>query len=462
MKEILASALVFVAMWSSAQNRNNTVIDGYRGIWFELNQKYDYGDKYSGALATYTAKHVPLAIYSEETDKTFFVYGGTTSETERYLLCMIGEYDHQSGLVSKPTVVYDKLGVDDPHDNPSLMIDDEGYIWVFVSGRNTRRMGLKMRSTEPYSIRQFETITTEEMTYPQPWKTNQGYLHLFTKYSGVRNLYFESSTDGETWTEDRLLAAIPLAPGGKSGHYQTSACFKGEKVGTFFNRHPEGNVDQRTDLYYVETSDLGETWVNVSGDHQEIPLLKQQCGALVMDYYKQKKNVYMKDMDFDSKGNPVVLYIRSNGYKPGPESAPYEWCVTFWDGKAWQTNVVTESDHNYDMGSLYIAKDRWRIVGPTEQGAQAWGVGGELVIWQSSDQGATWQKKLDVTKHSKRTHSYVRRPLNFKAPFCFFWADGHSHDFSKSELYFGNFDGTIYKLPYTMEGDFAEPERISQ
>lgn len=72
------------------------------------------------------------------------------------------------------------------------------------------------------------------------------------------------------------------------------------------------------------------------------------------------------------------------------------------------------------------------------------------------------KKKLDVTKHSKRAHSYVRRPLNFKAPFCFFWADGHSHDFSKSELYFSNFDGTIYKLPYTMEGDFAKPERISQ
>ena len=170
----------------------------------------------------------------------------------------------------------------------------------------------------------------------------------------------------------------------------------------------------------------------------------------------------MKDMDFDSKGNPVVLYIRSNGYKPGPESAPYEWCVTFWDGKAWQTTVVTESDHNYDMGSLFIAEDNWSIVGPTEQGAQAWGVGCELAIWQSSDQGATWQKKLDVTKHSKRAHSYVRRPLNFKAPFCFFWADGHSHDFSKSELYFGDFDGTIYKLPYTMANDFAEPELVSQ
>jgi hypothetical protein len=52
---------------------NNSKIDGYRGIWFELNQKYEFGDKYSGGLGTYTAKHVPLAVYSPEADKTFFV-----------------------------------------------------------------------------------------------------------------------------------------------------------------------------------------------------------------------------------------------------------------------------------------------------------------------------------------------------------------------------------------------------
>ena len=51
---------------------------------------------------------------------------------------MIGEYDHKKGTVSKPTVVFDKNGVDDPHDNPSLLIDNEGYLWVFVSGRNKK------------------------------------------------------------------------------------------------------------------------------------------------------------------------------------------------------------------------------------------------------------------------------------------------------------------------------------
>ena len=27
------------------QSLNNTSLDGYRGIWFELNQKFDFGDK---------------------------------------------------------------------------------------------------------------------------------------------------------------------------------------------------------------------------------------------------------------------------------------------------------------------------------------------------------------------------------------------------------------------------------
>src|SRR5690606_3186213 len=149
-------------------SRNNQKMDGYKGIWFTLGQFSEYGDKYSGGLGTYTAKHIPLSIYAPEVNKTFFVYGGTTGPEDRYLLCMIGRYDHGRKTVGKPTVVYDKQGVDDPHDNPSLAIDQEGYIWVFVSGRGRSRPGFKYRSANPYSIDSFEQITEEEMTYPQP------------------------------------------------------------------------------------------------------------------------------------------------------------------------------------------------------------------------------------------------------------------------------------------------------
>lgn len=461
MQKIFLS-LVFTAMifWGSAQPFSSKKVDGYRAIWFELGQKYAEGDKYSGALGTYTAKHVPLAIYSEKANKTFFVYGGTTSENERHLLCMIGEYDHKTGKVAKPTVVCDKNGVNDPHDNPSIMIDDEGYIWVFVSGRGRHRMGFKYRSTKPLSIDEFEKITEEEMTYPQPWNTDSGYFHFFTKYTGVRQLYFESSSDGKNWTDDKMLAAIPVNEGEKSGHYQTSNIYDGKVLGTFFSRHPNGNVDKRTDLYYVQTSDLGQNWTTVDGAKLETPLINITSPARVVDYTSQSKNLYLKDMAFDSNGNPACLYIRSSGHEPGSVSEPYEWCVTKWNGTQWQTYRITESDHNYDMGSLYIQGNAWKVVGPTEPGPQKWGVGGELAIWVSNDSGQTWAKERQLTENSKMSHSYVRKPVNYKAPFCFFWANGHSHEFSKSELFFGDFDGNIWKLPYDMKKDREKPTKI--
>jgi len=205
----------------------------------------------------------------------------------------------------------------------------------------------------------------------------------------------------------------------------------------------------------------------VQGNPLEIPLLKLENPARVIDYQSQGKNVYLKDMGFDSDGNPAFLYIRSNGHEPGPVSAPYEWCITWWDssprisgGKKWHTSVITESDHNYDMGSLYISETDWKIVAPTVSSPQKWGVGGELEIWQSTDKGTNWSKIRELTKNSRYNHAYVRRPVDYKAPFCFFWADGHPHEFSKSELYFGDFDGNVWKLTYTMNEENKTPEQV--
>ena len=82
---------------------------------------------------------------------------------------MIGYFDHKKSVVGKPIVVYDKRNVDDPHDNPSLSIDDKGYLWVFVSGRGRSRPGFIYRSKSPYDISSFDLVQESEMTYPQPW-----------------------------------------------------------------------------------------------------------------------------------------------------------------------------------------------------------------------------------------------------------------------------------------------------
>ena len=452
---------LFLALKGQSANLlNNKKIDGYRGIWFELNQKYEYGDKYSGGLGTYTADHIPMAVYSPEVNKTFFVYGGTTKKDEKYLLCMIGVFNHATNLVSKPTVVCDKGGVNDPHDNPSVMIDDKGYIRVFVSGRGNARKGLKYKSIKPYNIDEFELLSEEVFAYPQIWNVNDGYFHFFTKYSGLRELYFETSIDGINWTEDRKLSGIKEQPDQLAGHYQVSNVYKGEILGTFFNRHRNGEADRRTDLYYLQTNNFGKTWTNSNKKEVTIPLTEVDNPAKVADYLSQGKNVYINDMGFDGDGNPVCLYITSKGHEPGPANAPYEWRITSWNGREWKTNIVCESDHNYDMGSLIISDKIWRIAGPTEKGPKVYGTGGELAIWTSIDNGKTWKRERILTRNSATNNSYVRRPLNARAPFCFFWANGDPEKLSISELFFGDFDGNIWKLPYEMKNDFGRPEEV--
>ena len=459
-KKIIFFIITLIMIDGTGQSLENKKMAGYKPIWFELNQKYEYGDKYSGALGTYTAKHHPLAIYADVVDKTFFVYGGTKSPKSKHLLCMIGEFDHSSGLVSQPLVVCDKMGVDDPHDNPSILIDDQGFIWVFVSGRGKVRMGFKYKSKKPYSIEGFEKITTEEMTYPQPKKMGSTFFNFFTKYTGVRQLYFERSKNGIHWSEDRLLAAIPEKKDQKSGHYQISAQYKEKKIGTFFNRHPNGIVDQRTDLYYLETKDMGETWKTADQKSISVPVTEKSSPSRVVDYLSLKNNIYLKDMVFDSKGRPICLYIRSKGHMPGPENQPYEWCITKWNDSQWTTHTITTSDHNYDMGSLLFFKKELYLVAPTAIGSQKWGVGGELQVWKSHDSGAHWIKEKNLTQNSQMNHSYVRKSENFKAPFVFFWAYGDAHKFSKSELFFGNLKGEIWKLPYNMEKESELPQQI--
>ncbi|WP_299529646.1 BNR-4 repeat-containing protein [Ulvibacterium sp.] len=441
----------------------NTKINGYRGIWFELNQKYAYGDKYSGGLGTYTAKHIPLAVYSPKADKTFFVYGGTTDKDKRRLLCMIGSFDHKTLTVNRPTVVYDKIVVDDPHDNPVLYIGDDDHIWVFVSGRGTKRKGIKLRSVEPLSTEKFLIVAEEEFTYPQVWHTDNGFFHFFTKYTGVRELYFETSPDGKAWSPTQKLAGIPSGKDYRSGHYQVSNSFKGgAKLATFFNRHNNGHPDTRTDLYYLQSKDHGKTWTTVQQDTLLLPISAISSPARVIDYDSQKKNVYLKDMQFDASGQPILLYITSNGHEPGPKNKPYEWRITKWTGQEWRTTVVCTSDHNYDMGSLYVEKDIWKIVGPTEPGPQKYGTGGEIAIWISWDGGEHWKKEKQITSSSQWNHSYVRRPLYAKAPFQFFWANGNPKEFGKSELFFGDFYGNVYKLPYVMKKDYEKPQQYAR
>ncbi len=430
--------------------------DGYRGIWYS-NQatKDEYVYKYSGGLGTYCMKHIPMAVFAPEANKTFFVYGGV-APGGKSLLEMVSYYDHKEKRVPRPTILIDKK-TDDAHDNPVLSIDSQGYLWVFASSHGTSRPSYIFKSKKPYDIDEFDQVLETNFSYPQPWYLgDEGFLFLHTRYAKGRGLFAMTSKDGVSWSEGTTYAHI------EEGHYQvTWPC--GKKVGTAFNYHPKGlGLNFRTNLYYMETDDLARTWKNVQGETVPTPVDTVQNLALVHDYAAEGLLVYVKDLNFDAQGRPAVLFVTSKGWEPGPKNAPHTWRVAHWNGSAWAISEVAVSDNNYDSGSLYIEEDgTWRIIGPTEPGPQPYNPGGEIAVWTSRNEGAAWKRLRQVTHDSRYNHTYSRRPLHAHPDFYAFWADGDARKRSESRIYFCDKTGKrAYVLPEHMEEAFATPRRV--
>jgi len=432
----------------------NQKMDGYKGIWFSSGEFIEYGYRFSGGAATFASRHKPIAIYSPEVKKTFFVYGGTTNNEERHLLIMASYFDHRFHLVPKPVIVFDKMGVTEPGDNASLSIDSEGYLWVFVSGSGRTRPGIIFRSSEPWSIEKFDRILDKEMLAPQAWWIeNYGFLMMFSRIAKGLELYFNSSPDGKTWNSSQKIASM-------GGHMQVAGINNGNLV-TVFNYHPGGNLDKRTNLYLLRTGDMGKTWETIDGSIIETPVTDKASECLIKDFESEGRLVYLNDLNFDREGNPVILAILSRDVNPGPAGGPREWMIIHWKDQKWNFKKVCESTNNYDMGSLYITEEDWRIIGPTEPGPQKYGAGGEIALWISMDEGVTWEKARDITKNSISNNTFVRRPQDAQKDFYAFWTDGDADKFSLSRLYYTNSKcKKVWVLPYEMEDNVARPVRI--
>jgi hypothetical protein len=472
-----------MAVSVSAAQADLPTVNGFKGIWYEITSGAgSQPNKYGGGLATYPQQHAPLAIYSATANKTFFTYGGR-DPSGGDLQHMISYYDHATGLVARPRVWMDTSTqgqtTTDAHDNPVMAIDSDGYIYQFSNVHGNNRKSYIRRSAQPFDITNHVGLlssndpvdtavfgSTPRFSYGGAWYVphyDQFFL-AYTNYSPgtERDLYFTTSPDADTWASTTPFAHM------ESGQYQTTWIKPdGKTIGTIFDLHPSSGLtgsgnDARTNLYYLESDDLGVTWRAANGTVVPIPLNSKTNNALVREYQSQGLNVYIKDVNYDAAGRPVIMYETTPGSIPGPNPNPRTVRVAYFDGSTWQDNAVTTTDHNYDHGSIYIEGNTWRIIAPYIDGPQAFGTGGEVGVWLSTDQGETWTLSKQLTSNSVYNHTYVRRPLHADDDFYAFWASGDAFDPSIVELYFSDKAGNVYKLPYTMDGsfmngDFAQP-----
>ncbi|HJN12068.1 MAG TPA: BNR-4 repeat-containing protein [Pirellulaceae bacterium] len=436
--------------------------DGFRGLW------YQDGDYYTGGLGTFPQQIRPYAFFAcdaGESGMTFFTYGGATENDARHLQHMISYYDHASGQVARPRILLDKA-TSDGHDNPAIMLDDDGYIYIFSNAHGRSRPSFIHRSTKPFAIDEFAKIVhlppgPTNFSYSQPWYlAGQGFLFVYTHYesggASRRHLHFNTSVDGIHWNYN--WGSRPVIAKMPRGHYQISQ-MNGHTVGTAFNCNVD--INRRTNLYYMETSDMGRTWKTAGGMPLDTPLTSPDNAALAHDYMLEKRYVYLKNIQYDAKNQPVILYLTTSVVVPEISSVSKTWHTAHWsrDQAKWVIRDAFTSDQNYDHGPLYIEDDgTWRIIAPTDPGPTPLRTGGGIVMWISQDEGATWQKTARLTPDSQFNHSYVRQPVHAHADFYAFWADGNAEAVSPSSLYFTDKHGSgVWRLPSRMDTDLAKP-----
>jgi len=422
----------------------------FRGIWHGQQAFFPvYGPKYGGGLGTYPYQTRPMAVYAEEVNKTFFCWGGTTKESDPYTRCfdfvqdallqMVAVYDHTTGTVSKPVCVFDKWCAG-PHDNPAIQIDPDGYLWLFSPshGEWTTKSFIH-RSLHPYEIREWVTISDQPLfAYAQPWVDREwGWMFLHTEYHHGRGLRIKKSRDGVTWDATESIADF-----GK-GHYQVSWFDPNHRIlATAFDMHPEeGGLDARTNLYFLQSVDGGMTWTTADGTPVLLPVLEPNASCRVHPYEEKGLLVYLRDVKYTHDGRPVILYVTSKGFEPGPENGPHTWWAAVWTGDAWSTREAFVSDNNYDHGELWVEEHEWRIIAPTGQGPQPWNPGGEVELWVSRDEGGTWRRIKTLRSESTHNHTFCRIPYKAHPDLTVFWADGDARKPSESRLYFCDADG---------------------
>ncbi|MBU2676861.1 MAG: BNR repeat-containing protein [Gammaproteobacteria bacterium] len=228
-------------------------VNGFNGMPYAEGQVFqvdvnadgilDDVSKYSGNLATYTAKHSPSAVrkglftyftYSGEVPLDGFESGNSKIGTTAAVGCnfagaqlfknaqaeapvlgiFVSRYNHVTGRVAKPVLVHMKC-TNDAHDNAVINVDASGYVYVLVSGRGEVRGNFVFRSDSADSIDGFIDLTPAMDNYLDHFNdlaeaAGKGRPFVGDAYRGVNypKMFWIDEPNGESLGYFRLIYTI--------------------------------------------------------------------------------------------------------------------------------------------------------------------------------------------------------------------------------------------------------------
>ncbi|MBN2310466.1 MAG: BNR-4 repeat-containing protein [Candidatus Hydrogenedentes bacterium] len=389
-------------------------IPAFRGIWYGCGTANTLpGNQfvYAGGKATYSAWHRPIAVYAPAVNRTYFVFGDHANRPN------ISYYDHAGQSFAGQVVLGENPDMN-AHRNPTLHIDDDGYVFVFRGYASGGQPMTVLRSEKPHGIGDWTPrarVGEGTGSYPQPWQLVPG--ELFVTYREHHlGWACRISTDGaESWGPPTTLVQFgtgesPSVYGisqGATGPYPRTVHFVWSKLG---GGTPEEVAAKhlwarRYNVYYAASDDGGRTWRRSDGTPYELPIREEAAEKI---YDCGQHGVWLKDIQVDGDGRPNVLFI----------DAEVETYKSVWkfgrlaaDGY-WYFSDVARTGHMYNGPALVLAgPGDYRIYGPSTP-SQPRTDGGEIDEWRSADRGASWSRFAQRTTGSKYSHNHVKTVLN--------------------------------------------------
>jgi hypothetical protein len=526
-------------------------VNGFNGIPFGSggNSKLDVNgdgilddvDKYSGNLATYTAKHSPNAVkrglftyftYSGEVALDGFESGSSKIGTTGAVACnqggtqlfrnsqgsapaigiYVSRYNHVTGRVAKPVLVHMKC-TSDPHENGVINVDAEGYIYLLVSGRAELRGNFIFRSSSPDSIDGFIDFTPamdnyinhfndlahaagkgrpfigdayRGINYPKMYWVDEpnglslGYFRLvYTIYCGTdeaetcrnsRQIYSaRMHVDG---SKASIQGIKPLAA--YKGHYAV-AYGRGRDIVVAFNVHPNNDLDNRTNIYYMHSVDGGETWLNAHNQELTLPIVSSKGldNVAVREFYDPRKpgriieRIYMKDVNFAGTGlnkRPTILYVGSLSVDHVPsKTVDHYLAKARWTGDSWvQIRLTNAVDHNYSSGMLFPDNNQYRVFYPhTDEPKNNALAGGAVAFLDTGTTDDTTGLPTLITEdvvhpmNGSSTYltdlcefNYIKPVLNGSRDFVGIFSGGNMYQYRKTApLFIVDLYGSVRRLP---------------
>ncbi len=328
-------------------------------------------------------------------DRTYIVYADVNSDA------MITYFDHATGTFATPVNLGESAPRRDPHCNPRLTIDADGYLYVFWGSHNTNQ--LMRRSVIPETIDSWDDtkMMLGRYTYPQVFFLGN------TMYWFYRRWYdtwvYRTSTDyqmGWTWSDEHVVMDEP----GSQVPYPIF--MRGDETPTP-RIHVAWNVYDGTlwrDVYYACSDDGGASWKTRAGAPLSLPLSQNSADPVYSFPYLHG---WVDDLQLTREHEPVILFMEGDD-----GSVPNLVKIARFQGGAWTTQTVTDAAASrYNLPAMRVeAAGLMRVyapIGGDPNGNIPGCYGGEIREFTSRDGGDSWINTRDLTRDSPFLHCHV-------------------------------------------------------